>query len=206
MSFESDRPWRQQPPAGPDGTPPPGPPKPNRRGLKIAGGVVGFLIVIGIISSATGGGGKSGSASSPEAPPATFDVTTPDVAPTTDDPLTEDPGSTDDVGPTDDTFDDPTTPAAPETVTYIVSGSSADVTYGPAGSSLSGHSPMKVTKKLGDPAYYSISAQLHGGGHVSCKLEIDGEVISQAEAKGGYNIAMCEAVQFGGEWEDANGG
>lgn len=205
MSFGSDRPWRQQPEPGGAGAPPPGPPKPNRRGLKIAGGVVGFLIVVGIISAATSGGGKGGSAGSPEAPPATFDVTTttPDVLPTTDDPLTDDPA---DVGPTDDTFDDPTTPETPETVTYIVSGSSADVTYGPAGSSLSGHSPMKVTKSLGDPAYYSITAQLHGGGHVSCKLEIDGEVISQAEAKGGYQIAMCEAVNVGGSWEDANGG
>jgi hypothetical protein len=55
-------------------------------------------------------------------------------------------------------------PAAPQTVTYEVSGSDAQVTYGPAGSDLSGTVPMKVIAKLGDPAYYALQAQLQGGG------------------------------------------
>jgi hypothetical protein len=174
--------------------PPPG----NKSKVKpILIGVGAFIVTLVVIGAVTGGGKKHQDDSAPVATtPAVVDATTDPVdVPTTDDPVLADPET-----------DEPTTPAAPETVTYIVSGSSADVTYGPAGSSLSGHSPMKVTKKLGDPAYYSISAQLNGSGHVSCKLEIDGEVVSHAEASGSYQIAMCEAVNFGGEWQDANSG
>ncbi len=67
---------------------------------------------------------------------------------------------------------------------------------------------MSVTSSLGDPAYYNISAQLQGSGSVTCKLKVDGKVISQATASGGYNIAMCEIVQdpISGNWQDANSG
>jgi hypothetical protein len=200
MSNESDRPWRQQPPQQPPvgqlGPPPP-PPGKKSKATPILIGVGAFIVTLVVIGAVTGGGKKHSDDTAPVATaPAVVDATTdPVVAPTTDDPVLADPVT-----------DEPTTPDAPETVTYIVSGSNADVTYGPAGSSLSGHSPMKVTKKLGDPAYYSISAQLNGSGHVSCKLEIDGEVVSHAEASGSYQIAMCEAVNFGGEWQDANSG
>ena len=99
-------------------------------------------------------------------------------------------------------------PAQKQTVTYIVTGSPADVTYGPAGSDFSGSVPMKVTKPLGNPDYYAIDAQLQGGGDVSCKIEVNGKVISQATASGGYNIASCEISQdpFSGNWEDTNQG
>lgn len=110
---------------------------------------------------------------------------------------------------------DPVTPVAhsaakakrqPQTVTYVVTGSDADVTYGPAGSDLSGSVPMHLTRPLGSPLYYSVTAQLQGGGSVSCKLEIDGRLISQSTASGGYNIADCEIDQnpFTGGWEDTN--
>ena len=97
------------------------------------------------------------------------------------------------------------TPAR-QTVTYVVSGSHADVQYGSAGSSAQGKVPMAVTSTLGSPLYYNISAQLNGSGSVTCKIEIDGRVISQASASGGYNIAMCEIVQdpLSGKWQDAN--
>lgn len=96
-------------------------------------------------------------------------------------------------------------PAA-ETVTYEVAGSAADVTYGPAGSDYSGSVPLNVTKPLGTPSYYAISAQLQGGGTVSCKILVDGKVISQGTASGGYQIASCEIVQdpLTGGWQDTN--
>ncbi|MGH3273651.1 MAG: hypothetical protein ACRDNZ_04910, partial [Streptosporangiaceae bacterium] len=88
-----------------------------------------------------------------------------------------------------------TAAAAPDTVTYVVRGSSAQVTYGPAGSDLSGSVPMRQTAPLHDVSYYAISAQLQGGGEVSCQILVDGKVISQGTATGGYNIASCEISQ-----------
>jgi hypothetical protein len=97
--------------------------------------------------------------------------------------------------------------AAAQTVTYVVTGSPADVTYGPAGSSLSGSVPLRVTKPLGTPAYYSVQAQLQGSGSVSCEIDVDGKAVSRGTASGGYQIASCEIVQdpFSGQWQDANG-
>jgi hypothetical protein len=94
-----------------------------------------------------------------------------------------------------------------KTVTYIVTGSTAQVTYGPAGSSLNGTVPMHKTRKLHHPQYYAISAQLQGGGAVHCKIKVDGKTISHSTATGGYNIAQCEIVQdvLSGKWESAAG-
>lgn len=96
-------------------------------------------------------------------------------------------------------------PAA-QTVTYVVTGSTANVTYGPAGTDLSGSVPMHVAKPLGTPSYYAITAQLQGGGTVSCKIEVDGKTISSSTAQGGYNIAQCEISQdpLSGQWQDTN--
>ena len=100
-----------------------------------------------------------------------------------------------------------TQPAAAQTVTFVVTGSPADVTYGPAGTSVSGTVPMHVSKPLGTPLYYDISAQLQGAGTVSCKIEVNGAVISSSTASGGYNIATCEISQdpLSGQWADTNG-
>lgn len=97
---------------------------------------------------------------------------------------------------------------AHQTVTYVVTGSAADVTYGPAGSDLDGGAPMRMTKPLGNPSYYDISAQLQGGGTVSCAILVDGKAVSTATASGGYNIADCEISQdpLSGQWEDTNAG
>lgn len=99
--------------------------------------------------------------------------------------------------------------AAPaSTVTYVVTGSSADVTYGPAGSDSTGSVPMHKTVAIGaTPAsYYAISAQLNGGGSVTCEILVSGRVVSKATATGSYQIAQCEIVQdpLTGDWQDAN--
>lgn len=98
--------------------------------------------------------------------------------------------------------------AAKQTVTFVVTGSAADVTYGPAGTSVSGSVPLHASYPLGNPVYYSISAQLQGGGGVTCKIEVDGKVISESVASGGYNIAECEISQdpLSGNWTDTNAG
>lgn len=95
-----------------------------------------------------------------------------------------------------------------QTVTYVVTGSPASVTYGPAGSSLNGQVPMSITRTLRNPQFYSIDAQLNGGGAVTCRLLVNGKVISRASATGAYNIASCEISQdpLSGQWSDTNSG
>jgi hypothetical protein len=95
----------------------------------------------------------------------------------------------------------------PSTVEFIVSGSPADVTYGPSGSSLSGSVPLDMAGQIPSPvpAFYAINAQLQGGGSVSCEIKVDGKVISAALATGGYHIAICEISQGpSGDWENDN--
>jgi hypothetical protein len=93
------------------------------------------------------------------------------------------------------------------TVTCIATGSPANVTYRPAGSDLHGYVPMDVSAPLGNPVYYAISAQLQGGGQVTCEILVGGHVISRSTATGSYNIATCEISQdplYGG-WVNTNG-
>ena len=92
----------------------------------------------------------------------------------------------------------------PDTVEIIVTGSPADVTYGPSGSSLSGSVPLDVTLTVSKPppAFYAVNAQLQGGGSVSCEIRVNGTVVSTARATGGYHIAICEISQEpSGSWE-----
>lgn len=95
-----------------------------------------------------------------------------------------------------------------QTVTYVVSGSSADVTYGPSGSDFTGHVPMDITAPLRSADFYSITAQLGGSGSVTCEIKVNNRVVSRANADGGYNIASCEISQdpFSGKWTDTNSG
>ena len=95
------------------------------------------------------------------------------------------------------------------TVTYIVRGTpGADVTFGPDGSDFNGTVPMRVTRRLGNPDYYAINAQLQGDGRVSCSIEVDGIPLSTGTASGGYNIADCEIGQdpITNLWENDNSG
>jgi hypothetical protein len=153
---------------------------------KVASGLLAFVALIVIIVAASAGGSKPENSTTAATQPA---VTAPAV-PVVADSTTPAP-----------------TPAAPRTVTYEVTGSDAQVTYGPAGRDLSGTVPMKVTAKLGDPAYYALQAQLQGGGSVTVKILVNGKVVSQGTASGGYNIAMAEISKnpLTGEWESDNG-
>lgn len=99
-------------------------------------------------------------------------------------------------------------PVPGQSVTYVVTGSPATVTYGPAGSDLGGSVPMSVRAQLGDAAYYAINAQLQGSGRVQCEIIIRGTVISQAIATSAYGIANCEITPnpLTGTWQNANSG
>jgi len=169
--------------------PPPGygyyqddrPPRRRRhRGLKIFASIVGGLVVLIIIGAALGGG-KS------KTPTLAANMATNSAAPAA-----------------------PPSAAAHhrQTITYVVIGSAADVTYGPTGTDRKGHVPMRVTHRLGNPQFYSITAQLSGGGRVRCKILIDGKAISTAAATGSYNIASCEISKdpLSGKWSDSNSG
>ncbi|MGH3220489.1 MAG: hypothetical protein ACRDPY_17605 [Streptosporangiaceae bacterium] len=183
-------PYPPGPPGYPPGqygyVPPPPPRRPRKRhrGLKITLGVIGaFFLIIIIAGVASGGGSNSGTnagASAAAAAPAAAQSAAAKA---------------------------PAKPAR-RTVTYVVTGSPADVTYGPDGSDLAGTVPMRVTKTLHNPQYYAISAQLNGGGSVMCKILVDGKVISRARASGSYEIADCEISKglFSGKWEDTNSG
>ena len=97
------------------------------------------------------------------------------------------------------------TQSAPDKVTYVVTGSAANVTYGPTGSDYTGTAPMSVTRPLGQPQFYSINAQLTGNGAVTCKLQVDGVTIATGSASGESNVASCEIEQgLNGSWVDTN--
>lgn len=102
-------------------------------------------------------------------------------------------------------------PAVPTRLEYQVSGSAANVTYGPAGSGLSAHTapgkPMDQVAVLGNALYYSLTAQLDGSGTVTCKILIGNKVISTAVASGAYQIAMCEISKdpLSGQWTATTG-
>jgi hypothetical protein len=94
------------------------------------------------------------------------------------------------------------TQSIPEKVTYVVTGSNANVTYGPAGSNYEGTAPMSVSRPLGQPQFYSINAQLTGDGTVTCRLQVDGVTIATGSASGSSNVASCEMDQnLNGSWE-----
>jgi hypothetical protein len=87
-------------------------------------------------------------------------------------------------------------------VTYVVTGSAAHVTYGPSGSNYEGTAPLSISQPLGQPQFYSINAQLTGGGNVTCLLKVDGVTIVAASASGSGNIASCQMDQnLNGSWE-----
>jgi hypothetical protein len=98
--------------------------------------------------------------------------------------------------------------AARPVVTYIVTGSPADVTYGPSGSNHQGSVPLHVTRRLRNPIFYAITVQLSGSGSVTCKIKVNGKVISRAQASGAYQIASCEISRdpLTGRWSDTNSG
>jgi hypothetical protein len=106
----------------------------------------------------------------------------------------------------------PSTPAAtttPDGVTYQCTGSApagVDIAYGPSGSGLQATSlPFTAhDNSVSQTAqYYRISAQLKGGGDVTCTLTVTANgqtTTSRAAARGGYNIAspqICSGYSDG---------
>lgn len=183
------QPPQYPPPYQPYGQPPPQrPPKRRHTGLIVTMSIVGAVVVLFIIGgiAAALGGKKTPSASGTPAGPSVSASASAHAR----------------------TASKPRAKAPRQTVTYEVTGSPASITYGPAGSSLNGSVPMRITRTLHNPQFYSISAQLQGGGTVACKLMVNGKAISRATASGGYNIASCEISQdpISGKWSDTNGG
>jgi hypothetical protein len=94
--------------------------------------------------------------------------------------------------------------ARKQTVTFKVTGSAANVTYGPSGSMLTGKVPMTVTEPLAVSLYYALEAQLKGSGSVTTEILVDGKIISRGTADGGYNVASAEISMnpITGVWGD----
>lgn len=172
------------------------PPKKKSKLVPFLIGAACFVVTLVIIGAIAGGGKKSGGGSGTAAAATRTPTATDQPAAATSAPAKRVAAPK----------PKPKAKPVPDEITYVVSGSAADVTYGPSGSNLSGRVPLHVTKKLGSPAYYAISAQLQGAGHVKCEIVVKGKAISKGEASGSYNIASCEIVQdpFSGGWTDAN--
>src|SRR5215831_11578651 len=69
-------------------------------------------------------------------------------------------------------------------VTYLATGGSANVTYGPSGSGFQGSAPLK------------------GGGTVTCQLKVDGVTIASSTASGTNSVANCAMDQdLNGSWQ-----
>ncbi|MBM2823521.1 MAG: trigger factor [Thermoleophilia bacterium] len=88
---------------------------------------------------------------------------------------------------------------------FEVTGSAAngvDITYGNDTSNYQGSQPpFYKTLAVRDSAlYYALTAQLQGGGRITCKLTI-GDAVSVGHASGGYNICSAQLNgDFDGGW------
>jgi hypothetical protein len=106
------------------------------------------------------------------------------------------------------------TGAVPGEITYIVTGSPAEIAYGPAGNAYVASTPLdtqEFIRKPGGrpaegtpgpayPAYYYISAQLSAGGSITCAILVGQRVVDQESAHGGHAIAKCEVGHLDGRW------
>ena len=112
-----------------------------------------------------------------------------------------------------------TAPPPPTKVEFIVSGSAPDgidITYGSAGTNLSGPSVLDGTSTMSVPfdasaSYYAMNAQLQGDGDVTCKIVATGPgdaplTVSSGAASGGYNICSAQAApeNNGLSWQNEN--
>ena len=92
-------------------------------------------------------------------------------------------------------------------VQFSVTGSApagVDITYGNDSSNYQGpkHPPMNKTLRVQDNAlYYDVTAQLQGGGSVTCSVKI-GDAVKVGHAKGSYNIcsAQLNSDPINGGW------
>jgi hypothetical protein len=93
-------------------------------------------------------------------------------------------------------------------LTYRVTGTpGARVTYGPAGTYLTGRAPLQVVAKLGNPLYYFITAELPGRGSVECEILIGAKVMDKSAATGRHSLASCQISRdpLSGKWQDPGG-
>lgn len=186
------------------------PPKPKRRGrtaVIVVGSAIGVLVVgIAIGAAATKNPDNTARGDAP-APAASGMLT----------PGQQQPGAANiapvPVAPS--TSSAPPAPPVPQQVTYSCTGSApdgVDITYGPSGSDHSASRlPFSHTEPLDTTAqYYVTTAQLQGGGSVSCTTVVqtdngDGtahQVTSSGSADGGYNIASAQVCStFDGGWD-----
>ncbi|WP_203655850.1 MmpS family transport accessory protein [Actinocatenispora rupis] len=104
----------------------------------------------------------------------------------------------------------PTKPKAKPKVTFEVSGSApsgVDTMYGTDSDNRQGgdSSPWSTTMTRddsGNVSYYFLTAQLQGGGDITCKILVDGKAIATGHASGGYNICQAQIVQgWTGGWK-----
>lgn len=94
-------------------------------------------------------------------------------------------------------------------LTYRVTGTpGARVTYGPAGTYLTGRAPLQVTARLGNPLYYFITAQLPRKGSIECEILIGAKVMAKSVATGRHNLASCQISRdpLSRKWQDSAGG
>jgi hypothetical protein len=91
-------------------------------------------------------------------------------------------------------------------VSFSVTGSTTagvDITYGSDSSNYQGPTepPMSKTLQIDENAlYYDVSAQLQGGGDVTCEIRI-GDAVRTGHAVGGYNICSAQLNKdYNGGW------
>ena len=151
----------------------------------IFAGIGALILLIIVIAVAAGGGGSKPPAATPSTPaattPAATAIATPSVNPATK-------------------------------VTFIVTGQgNPSITYGSDSDNRDGGgqlgqmgdgNALPWSRSLtfsGDALYYSISAQLEGGGDISCKIVVTGPgdeplTVASGHASGSYNICSAQAA------------
>lgn len=178
------------------------PPRLNRRAIVGAvvafAGTVGALLVVLVVSGQLSNGQPSSSPVQTDSGSTPPGVTYPSFTPYT---------------PTALPTPAPPTPTPKPVVTdaeFACQGDAPnglDITYGSESSHSQGTGlPFSATMPLdSQSAYYSIQAQLHGGGTVTCTVTVNSSGVSATKsgtASGGYNIAdpiVCKGL-FGG-WQ-----
>ncbi|GIL28140.1 MmpS family transport accessory protein [Actinocatenispora comari] len=200
-------PYPPRPPYGPPAPFAP-PPPPKKKGMST--GKIVLLSILGVcvlclgssvLLAATGGGGDD----NPNDVVAADDGTSQSAS------AAPHSGKTKAAAPAKKTISPtPTKPKAKPKVTFKVSGSTpsgVDITYGSDSDNRQGgdSAPWSATLNRddsGDTQWYSITAQLQGGGDITCTILVDGKAIASGHASGGYNICQAQIIQgWTGTWK-----
>jgi len=189
--------------------PQPAPRRKSRLGCWIAAAIAAAVVIVAGVVSCTAvvvAGGDPGATRTPAAadsPTADAPSETPTGSPGDGDTPSAEPTHTHKAKPK------PTHHAKPK-VKFTVTGDApggVDIMYGSDSDNRQGGGmPWSATLPLHDDAlYYSVTAQLQGGGDITCKVQI-GDQVKTGHASGGYNIcsAQLNSGVFGG-WESVTG-